>query len=130
MGTKSWWTWWRRGRRAALVVSAAWCVVLGVGVTGALVAQGSLGRVGTVTLLGAVGMLVLPGLTALALRVDSRERRRGIMIDEEPAVMVHHAARSEAAQRREPPAHRVRATPGRTAGERANDRVGDVGSGV
>jgi hypothetical protein len=104
----SWGAWWRRGRRVALVGAGAWCVILGMGVAASLVGSGSLGRAGTVTLLGAVGMLVLPGLTALALRLDSRERGRMLArrVTAEPVTHAAHPAHE--ASRREPPAHRAR----------------------
>lgn len=118
MDDGSWHRWWRRGRRWALAGAGLWCVVLGVGVTGTLVESGQLGRAGTLTLLGALGMLVLPGLTALAMRVDTRERRR--MLAAMPGVAeperVAHAAHPHEAARREAPAHRVRG--------RAGERVG------
>ncbi len=113
------WSWWCRVRLAAVVCAGLWCVVLGAGVTGALVEHGSLGRAGTLTLLGAVGMLVLPGLTFVALRVDSRERRRMLAARPEPDRVAHPAHPHEGA-RREPPAHRVRGI----GISRAADRVG------
>jgi hypothetical protein len=67
---------WRRGKRVALVLAAVWCVVLGVGMTAILIGRGSLGQTATPVLLAAVAMLVLPGLTAIALRIDARERRK------------------------------------------------------
>lgn len=108
--------WWRRGRRWALVGAGLWCVVLGIGVTGALISSGSLGRAGTPVLLGAVGMLVLPGLTWLALRLDNRERRR-MLVDRGPVERVSHPAHPHEGARREPPAHRMRGRSGeRVAG--------------
>jgi hypothetical protein len=100
-------SWWPRVQRGAMVGAGLWCVVLGVGVTAALVDSGSLARAGTVTLLGAVGMLVLPGLTLVALRVDGRERRRMQAVQPEPDRVAHPAHPHDGA-RREPPAHRVR----------------------
>lgn len=111
--------WWPRVRRGALIGAGLWCLVLGVGVTASLVDSGSLGRAGTVTLLGAVGMLVLPGLTFVALRVDSRERRRMLAARPEPDRVAHPAHPHEGA-RREPPAHRVRGI----GISRVADRVG------
>ncbi len=112
-------SWWPRVRRGAMVGAGLWCVVLGVGVTAALVDSGSLARTGTLTLMGAVGMLVLPGLTFVALRVDSRERRRMLAAGPESDRVTHPAHPQEGA-RREPPAHRVRGV-GTT---RAADRAG------
>jgi hypothetical protein len=110
-----WTNWWRRGRRLALVAAGLWCVVLGIGVTGALIDDNSLGRAGTVTLLGAVGMLVLPGLTAAALRLDSRERRRMSAarqgVHAPSADRVSHPAHADST-RREAPEHRVRGRSG------------------
>lgn len=109
-----WLNWWCRGRRAALLGAGFWCVVLGIGVAGSLVSHGSLGRAGTFTLMGAVGMLVLPGLTFLALRLDRRERAR--MLDARVASggpdRVAHPAHGPESARRDPPAHRVRGRSG------------------
>lgn len=111
--------WWKRARRVALVVAAVWCIVLGIGVTATLAADGSLAQAGTPTLLAAAGMLILPGLTALALRLDSRERFRMDLCKGKPATgVVSHAAHDDSSPRREAPAHRARSTPGRLAGER------------
>ncbi len=115
----AWMSWWPRVRRGAMVGAGLWCVVLGVGVTAALVESGSLGRAGTLTLLGAVGMLVLPGLTFVALRVDSRERRR-MLATEPDSDRVTHPAHPQEVARREPPAHRVRGA----GASRAADRAG------
>lgn len=111
--------WWKRARRVALVVAAGWCIVLGIGVTATLAAEGALARVGTPTLMAAAGMLILPGLTALALRLDSRERRRMDLAKGKLVTsVVSHAAHADSAPRREAPAHRARSTPGRLAGDR------------
>lgn len=99
-----------------LVGAGVWCVILGMGVAASLVGNGSLGRAGTVTLLGAVGMLVLPGLTALALRLDSRERGRMLAGRAAVESVTHPAHPGHEGSRREPPAHRVRG--------RVGDRVG------
>ncbi|GEM_PF-3942461 len=72
----SWLTAWRRGKRVALVVAAVWCIVLGVSVTAVIVSRGSLGQTPTPVLAGVIAMLFMPGLTALAMGIDARERRR------------------------------------------------------
>lgn len=107
-------SWWCRGRRVALLGAGFWCVVLGIGVAASLVSHGSLGRTGTITLMGAVGMLVLPGLTFLALRLDRRERARMLAgRTAAPALdRVAHPARDGDSARRQPPAHRVRGRSG------------------
>lgn len=102
------WSWWCRVRLAAVVCAGLWCVVLGAGVTGALVEHGSLGRAGTLTLLGAVGMLVLPGLTVLAARLDGRVRARIAAANAAPVGRVAHPAHPHDGARREPRAHRAR----------------------
>lgn len=89
-------------------------MVLGIGVAGSLVSHGSLGRAGTATLMGAVGMLVLPGLTFLALRLDRRERAR--MLEDRAALpgtdRVAHPAHGPDSARRDATAHRVRGRSG------------------
>ncbi|MEM9373406.1 MAG: hypothetical protein AAGA55_07160 [Planctomycetota bacterium] len=67
---------WRIGRRIALVLAAGWCVVLGAGMTAVIIDHGSLGQTPTWVLTGAVAMLLLPGLTAIALRFDAGVRRK------------------------------------------------------
>jgi hypothetical protein len=111
-------------RRGALIGAGLWCLVLGVGVTASLVDSGALGRAGTITLLGAVGMLVLPGLTLLAMRVDSRERRR-MRTGSGASECVAHPAHSADGPRREPPAHRVRGHAAHHVPDRAVDRSAD-----
>lgn len=71
----AWLSAWRRGKRVALVLAALWCVVLGVGVSAAIVSRGSLGQTPTPVLVGVIAMLVMPGLSALAMRFDARVRR-------------------------------------------------------
>lgn len=115
----SWERCWLRARRWSLVGAGLWCVVLGFGLAGALVKSGSLGRAGTLVVLGAVGMLVLPALTALALRLDNAERRKMLALRNTPTPdRLAHAAHTQEGARREPPAHRVRGV------SRAVDRAG------
>ncbi len=92
-----------------LVLAALWCLVLGIGVTASIIEGGSLARTGTPMLLAAAGMLVLPGLTALALRLDARERRRSICPEprQDAQPTLAHPAHADTT-RRDPPAHRVR----------------------
>ncbi|MCC5822787.1 MAG: hypothetical protein LAT64_05335 [Phycisphaerales bacterium] len=111
-----WQSAWRRGRRVALVGAGLWCIILGIGVTASLIGSGSIGKAGTPLLLGAVGMLVLPGLTALALRLDSRERKRMLAERAMPGERVAHPAHPHDSARREPPAHRMRGRPGERVG--------------
>lgn len=100
-----------------------WCLVLGVGVAASLVDSGSLGRAGTITLLGAVGMLVLPGLTLLAMRVDARERRR-MMGGLGSSERVSHPAHVGDGPRREAPAHRARGHAAQALSDRMSEAVG------
>lgn len=118
------WCWWRRGRRALLVVAAVWCFVLGIGVTASLVDHGALGKAGTLTLLGAVGMLVLPALTAIALRVDGRERRRMHLRETNGAAEAPSDTNTHPhahPPHRVSPEHRARPTAGRGAHNRAHE---------
>ncbi|MFK7885196.1 MAG: hypothetical protein AB8F26_13560 [Phycisphaerales bacterium] len=110
MGTADMWKWWKRGRRAALVIAALWCVILGIGVTASLIDRGTLANTGTFTLLGAIGMLVLPGLTAIALRIDAKERRRMATVQDRRALV--QTSRTHAHQR-SAPGHRARTPNGR-----------------
>ncbi|RMH25145.1 MAG: hypothetical protein D6692_11755 [Planctomycetota bacterium] len=56
-------------------------------------------------------MLVLPGLTALALRLDARERRRSARPEprQDTTLTLAHPAHADTT-RRDPHAHRVRPT--------------------
>lgn len=110
--------WWAFGRRAALVLSAAWCSVLGIVITSSIVGAQSWARTGTPTLLAAAAMLVLPTLTALALRFDAREARRAARPHPPTSAPVTHAAHTDIPGRRlraETPATHANHTPGRAA---------------
>jgi len=116
---------WRLGRRGALVLAAVWCVVLGVGMTAVIVDRGSLGQTATPILLAVIAMLVLPGLTAIALRFDARERRKQRISAPALSPISRNAAGrtipgppSRRSARRDTPEHRTRTTQPGAHGQR------------